>query len=440
MSSFNVHFQNACKFNEPDSQIYKDALTLQQEIIEICAEDTEDEKGPSVQSQVRRILTNLLVSVNNYTERGRCLSNSFTEVTELFRKNGIFTKDMPFTLDQIKINMDKNRYRRLDRFQDDVFALFSKVRAISRPESQLFLDSIDLQKFFISKREELCKGVLVSPAGSFTESDLWDEIEARRKAFKKEKSPNEATEIDSDADPTKAMEVDESEKPKVTNTVGHHVQASFMMLFQESEEIMECVEFNEIIYKPKDYVYVGPGEDSSSNDNQKHIFRIESIARDADNKEVILVRGLWIFRPSETYHLSKRKFYKKEVFLTPNKGSVTLDRLLGKCCVLYLDDYLKYKPIEFDDEDIYVCEFKYLGRRLHFKRFNAWPYQDEIQEMAKEDRPEDFNPQRTMTSEFVSREVGNNRTRYNILSCFRTPWPLFKKRRRSMTTATWMRE
>jgi protein polybromo-1 len=163
-------------------------------------------------------LTNLLVAVNTYTERGRCLSNSFTEVGDLFRKNGISTNDMPFSLDQIKVNMDKNRYKRLDRFQDDVFALFNRVRAITRPDSQLFLDSIDLQKFFISKREELCKGVLVSPASAFTESDLWDEVEARKKAIKKEGSPanTDTNEVDSDADPSKAaMEVDEPEKPKV---------------------------------------------------------------------------------------------------------------------------------------------------------------------------------------------------------------------------------
>jgi protein polybromo-1 len=287
-------FENACKFNEPDSQIYKDALTFQQEIMEICAEDAEEDKSvPSVQSQVRRILTNLLVSVNTYTERGRCLSNSFTEVVDMFRKNGIPTDEMPFTLDQIKMNLDKGRYKRLDRFQEDVFALFSRVRALTRPESQLFLDSIDLQKFFISKREELCKGVLVSPASSFTESDLWDEIDARKKAFKREKSPAENVEsTEAESDQSK-VEMEEPEKPK------------------ESEEILESVEFNGVTYKPKEYAYVGPSEDSVSREAQNHIFRIESIVRDSDNKEVILLKGVWVFRPSETYHLSTRKFYEK---------------------------------------------------------------------------------------------------------------------------------
>ncbi len=91
--------------------------------------------------------------------------------------------------------------------------------------------------------------------------------------------------------------------------------------------------------------------------------------------------------------------------MTQEKGSVTLSRLRGKCVVLYIDDYLKYKPTAFDEEDIYLCEHKYLGRRLHFKRFNTWPYPDEINELSKEERPDSFNPQKTMTSDFVSREV-----------------------------------
>lgn len=215
---------------------------------------------------------------------------------------------MPFTLDQIKTNLDKNRYKRLDRFQDDVFGLFGRVRTMTRPDSQLFLDSIDLQKFFISKREELCKGVLVSPASTFTESDLWDEIEARKKAIKKEGSSTGADTNEADSDTSKTtMEVDESEKPKVTFTY----IPSCRFNFQESGEVLESAEHDGVIYKPKDYVYVAPGEDNAPSDTQKHIFRIESIVRDADSKNDVLLKGIWVFRPSETYHLPTRKFYEK---------------------------------------------------------------------------------------------------------------------------------
>ncbi|KAI6241398.1 hypothetical protein M3Y99_00367700 [Aphelenchoides fujianensis] len=374
-------FDNATKYNEPESEIYKDALMLKNEVMDVCAEDHDDDDNPSVQMQVRRILTNLLVAVNTYTIRNRCLSDSFTEVTSLFRKAGIPVHEMAFTLDQIKMNLDKGRYKRLDRFQDDVFALFSRVRALTRPETQTFLDSVDLQKFFISKREELCKGILISPASTFTESSLWDEVEARKKAAKREKSPSAAeNEGESDADRSKGSEEsEEGEKAK-----------------EAAEETIETAEHEGVTYKADEFVYVAPGEDNVPDPTQRHILRVERIVRDGEGADEILVKGFWVFKPQETYHLATRKFFEKEVFITPNRASVSLDRLRGKCCVLHLDDYLRSKPKDFDEQDVFVCEYKYLGRKLHFKRFTVWPYAEEVKAMEMEERPEDFNPPKSV--------------------------------------------
>ena len=45
-------FENACKFNEPDSQIYKDALTLQNVVKHaaktLVEEDMDDASVPNV--------------------------------------------------------------------------------------------------------------------------------------------------------------------------------------------------------------------------------------------------------------------------------------------------------------------------------------------------------------------------------------------------------
>ncbi|KAI6178614.1 hypothetical protein M3Y98_00519700 [Aphelenchoides besseyi] len=383
-------FDNATKYNEPESEIYKDALMLKNEVMEVCAEDHDDDDKPSVQVQVRRILTNLLVAVNTHTNRSRCLSDSFTDVTDLFKKNGIPVHEMPFTLDQIKMNLDKGRYKRLDRFQDDVFALFTKIRQLSRPESQMFLDSIDLQKVFISKRDDLCKGILVSPATTFTESCLWDEVEARKKAAKREKSPSTTeNDVESDADRSKESEkTNETEKSK-----------------EAAEEIIDNAEYDGVTYTSNQFVYVASSKENSQDDpNQWHILRIERIVRDGEGADGVLVKGFWIYKPRETFYLATRKFYEKEVFITTEHHSVTLSRLRGKCCVLYLDDYLRVKPKEFSDQDVFVCEYKYLGRRGHFKRLNAWPYAEETKQMEMEDRPEDFNPQKTVISKCEERE------------------------------------
>lgn len=67
---------------------------------------------------------------------GRSLSDSFANFQEQLKAKGIPNSEWPFTFDQIKRNIDKCRYRRLDRFQRDFFDLFEKARQISKSGAQ----------------------------------------------------------------------------------------------------------------------------------------------------------------------------------------------------------------------------------------------------------------------------------------------------------------
>lgn len=53
------------------------------------------------------------------------------------------------TLDLIKKRLDRGYYKRLDAFQKDMFACFERARTLSRTDSQIFEDSIELQSFYI---------------------------------------------------------------------------------------------------------------------------------------------------------------------------------------------------------------------------------------------------------------------------------------------------
>uniref|UniRef100_A0A1I7S1Y9 Protein polybromo-1 n=1 Tax=Bursaphelenchus xylophilus TaxID=6326 RepID=A0A1I7S1Y9_BURXY len=370
LNELNLVFENACKFNEPDSEIYRDAITLQKELMEIKAELFEESTVPSVQVQVKRILTNLLVYVNTYAENERVLADSFADVKDLFAKNGLEVAEMPFTFDQLKINVDKGRYRRLDRFQDDLFALFAKVRQLTSPTSQIFEDSIKLQLAFINKREELCKTVLVSPASTYNESMLNDEVDEQRKEHR-----------------LKLKEEKKLEKEKDENQD------------LEQQEGLESVEKDGIEYSIGDYVYV------SSEKEQRHILRIQSIKRVPEENNELLISGIWVYKPAQTFHLATRKFYPNEVFLTEFPGSVTVDRLKGKCAVMFVDDYCTSEPKGFESKDIYVCDHQYLGRRLHFRRLSTWPYPEDAEKLKFEARPEEITVEKTETSEFVNSEV-----------------------------------
>lgn len=84
VADFVLMFDNACKYNEPDSQIYKDALMLQR----VCMQTKlllkeEDNTVPDVASAIQDILLTLFTTVYNHQdEEGRCYSDSMAELPE----------------------------------------------------------------------------------------------------------------------------------------------------------------------------------------------------------------------------------------------------------------------------------------------------------------------------------------------------------------------
>ncbi|OUC49830.1 putative Bromodomain protein [Trichinella nativa] len=149
VSDFALMFDNACKFNDPDSLIYKDALTLQRVLIQKAAELRRGEQHSppiDVQSDVQELLNRIFSDVLNYQDDlGRCLSDSLYEADEEYL---IKTKDKSGIRDWI-----------------------------------IFEDSVDLQSYFIKVRDELTKrgDLFYSSAMRFTEKDLISEIDAMRR-------------------------------------------------------------------------------------------------------------------------------------------------------------------------------------------------------------------------------------------------------------------
>uniref|UniRef100_A0A7E4ZZ93 Bromo domain-containing protein n=1 Tax=Panagrellus redivivus TaxID=6233 RepID=A0A7E4ZZ93_PANRE len=360
-------FDNACAFNDPSSTIYKDALVLQKEVLQQRTKHLQDEF--IVQSEVKLLLTNLLVEITTYKDdHRRCLSESFEDIPKVMRDAGVPEEEYPFSLDEIKYNLDKGRYRRLDRFQEDLFYLFAKIRYVLPADSQLFNDTITLQKHFIEKRDELCKNWFISPAKFYNGGELDSDLERLSREREKAHKKNPTQEPDS----TRASTARESEDGKSKSVNG--------------ETTLESYTFEGITYKPETYVYVASAEDDAPPDAPRHIMRVERIYTDEDN--VTVCRGAWVYKPTETYHLATRLFYPNEVFITDFRDTITADRLLGKCWVMPAEDYLKSKPQGFDDADVYACESKYLGRQKHFRKLGNWPFPDEIESMKYITRPE----------------------------------------------------
>ncbi|GAB6031247.1 hypothetical protein CHUAL_009055 [Chamberlinius hualienensis] len=343
LSDFVQMFDNACKYNEPDSQIYKDALTLQRVALQSKMELSEDEDGsiPDVKPLVQELLTSLFTYVYNHQdEEGRCYSDSLAELFESGNDDPEPLKML--TLDLIKRNLDKGRYKRLDAFQEDMFEVFETARKMSRTDSQVFEDSIEVQSYFIKMRDELCKNgeVLTSPANRFTDRDMQLSIENLRL----EKLPKERS------DDEKDKEIDKAEKEHRNNLLSNSDSCSY----------------KEQTYRVGDYVYIEPREKGL----EAHIIHIEKLWKDESGEQWLY--GCWFYRPNETFHLTTRKFLEKEVFKSDCYNSAPMNQVLGKCYVMNVKDYFKYKPEGILDKDIYVCESRYSAKVKAFKKIKVW--------------------------------------------------------------------
>ncbi|XP_058446489.1 protein polybromo-1 isoform X2 [Malaya genurostris] len=329
-ADFMLMFENACKYNEPDSQIYKDALCLQQLVIQTKQALRSDETVPDVPQAVQELLLSLFTSLYNYQDdEGRCYTDSLSELPE-HDESTDGTKVRGISLDLIKRRLDKGLYKRLDMFQEDIFTCLERARKLSRTDSQVFEDSIEMQSYFIKKRDELCRhgNVLESPALSYTTMHLSAAVEALRQA----KLLEEEADTETDA-------------------------------MQPSQG--ESMTIDQKVFSPGDFVYVELPDNKIPG-----IVYIERLWTNSDN--IKMMYGNMMLRPYETYHLQTRKFMEQEVFKSDQHQAIPLSQVLNKCFVMHVKDYFKMRPEGFADKDVFVCESRYSSRGRCFKKIKTW--------------------------------------------------------------------
>ncbi|XP_053671633.1 protein polybromo-1 [Anopheles nili] len=329
-ADFMLMFENACKYNEPDSQIYKDALCLQQLLIQTKQSLRSDETVPNVQQAVQELLLSLFTTFYNYQdEEGRCYSDSLAELPEYDDCDG--NRLRAISLDLIKRRLDKGLYKRLDTFQEDIFCCLERARRLSRTDSQVFEDSIELQSYFIKKRDELCQNgnVLESPALSYSTLHLSAAVESLRQS---KLLQEEETDTDSDA----------------------------VQPFQG-----ESMTIDQKVFSPGDFVYIDLPENKIPG-----IMYIERLWTTTDN--IKMMNGIMLLRPYETFHVQTRKFMEQEIFKSDQRVEIPLSKALNKCFVMHVRDYVKMKPEGFAGRDVFVCESRYSSKARSFKKLKTW--------------------------------------------------------------------
>ena len=230
-----------------------------------------------------------------------------------------------------------------------MFEVFERARRVSRTDSQAFEDSVELQTYFIYLRNELCRHTLKSTALQYTEEVLNADIEA----LKRDKIPKEQS-------------LEELLKPEEKETEGNVITT------QPSENVDGEESFKDLDYSVGDFVYIEPREKTV----EPHIIHIEKLSRDQSGE--VWLYGCWFFRPGETFHIASKKFLEQEVFKSDSYNSTPLSQVVGKCYVMFVKDYFRSKPKDFDDKDVYVCESRYFTRAKTFKKIKVWPFVQNI--------------------------------------------------------------
>lgn len=203
-------------------------------------------------------------------------------------------------------------YKRLDTFQDDVFACLDRARRLSRSDSQVFEDSIELQSYFIKQRDELCKNgeLLQSPALNYTLMDLTSGVESLRQSKLLEESLEEETETRSSDD---------------------------SIIKETNINVGDSLTCNQQTYKVGEFVYL----DSKEKGCDPHILLIERLWT---NNGQQMLYGNYYLRPAETFHLTTRKFLEQEVFKSDTHIAVPLEEVKERCCVLSIKQYFTMRP------------------------------------------------------------------------------------------------
>ncbi|XP_056130864.1 protein polybromo-1-like [Lampris incognitus] len=156
------------------------------------------------------------------------------------------------------------------------------------------------------------------------------------------------------------------EESKVTNVIVDKEREDVPMDMTNGEpgcQYYEQLCFNNLCLKVGDCVYIG------SHGLVRHrVGRIEKMwVRDG----AAYFFGPIFIHPEETEHEPTKMFYKKEVFLSNLEEACPMTCIVGKCAVSSFKDYLSCRPTEVPEEDVLLCESRYIESEKQMKKFKG---------------------------------------------------------------------
>ncbi|KAF7257005.1 hypothetical protein EG68_05957 [Paragonimus skrjabini miyazakii] len=440
-------FDNACRFNEPNSQIYSDALILHRvclakrtAILNTFASHLgiPPSVPPDVVTGIRRLLTNLhnaMLTACDPDGRGLVDSLIAGDGTEAALTSVTATR-----LAALHRAVAAGCYRRLDRLQHDWLKILKRARvgegsgsSVNSPNPlptmQQRLDAAELARRWVRLRDELChrqqRRSVIFP---FTTSP-----QAAAAADSVGALPSHLSLLSPAMTYTMAAldrELTEEDATYKISVYGDEQGEGTVPELCDGETEVTEVYVRTQPYHVGDYIYVEPlrpnvshchigrivriTQKASSNHNQQAKNAPDSSELQSDipsqsasdsatecsapTSSTYKVFVAWYWRSSEARPSRRRRLLTSEVFRTALIEVIPLGKLMGRCLVLPISQFIRFRPKNVDERDVFICESQFSIKSQTFIKIRNWDIPTPVG-IEMEPRPVPFVPTRLPPSE-----------------------------------------
>lgn len=129
---------------------------------------------------------------------------------------------------------------------------------------------------------------------------------------------------------------------------------------------LKSIQHNGESYATGDWVHIVNANDLS----KPTVAQIYRTWEDPEGQKWINV--CWYYRPEQTVHAHDRKFYEHEVVKTSQYRDHQIEEVVGKCFVMFFTRYSRGRPKGIGHRQVYVCESRYNVVEKHFNKIKTW--------------------------------------------------------------------
>ncbi|KAA8917097.1 hypothetical protein TRICI_000769 [Trichomonascus ciferrii] len=170
VNDFELMKENAQSYNEKGSEIYEDAERVKQIVLEKIEEWNAkhgDEGKEKYFEQVKKAELSVIDELVNYKQRGRKLSDLFMDIPskdDYPDYHVVITSPMAFN--DLRQEVEEGKLKDFDSFTERALLIFTNARAYNEEGSQVYQDSLVLEKQFNQRLEKVKSKIkMEKPAG-----------------------------------------------------------------------------------------------------------------------------------------------------------------------------------------------------------------------------------------------------------------------------------